>query len=223
MAAASRARRSRASSRCFGIGVGRRRPPTPRLVGRRDLAAGTNQRSRRARALRRSRQPLMRIRVNQTSNGQASRYDVDVREHLDERVLDRFVGFGGVAQVLIGDARRAPLMQRRRARRTARAPRPSRRARRVRGSRPRAASRRTTRPARRRRAGRRLGGRAEPAERRRRRRERSRIVTHRALRCDRAGVYSLPHLPELLTWTDPQRVRSADSAYVTASSYLRSR
>ena len=39
-------------------------------------ASGTNQRSRRARILRRSRQPLMRIRVNQTSNGHASRYDV---------------------------------------------------------------------------------------------------------------------------------------------------
>ena len=52
----------------------------------------------------------MRIRVNQTSNGHASRYERDVAEHLDEGVLDGFVGLGGVAQVLIGDARRPALM-----------------------------------------------------------------------------------------------------------------
>ena len=34
----------------------------------------------------------------------------DVAEDLDERVLHGFVGFGGIAQVLIGDAQRPPLM-----------------------------------------------------------------------------------------------------------------
>src|SRR5205823_13132259 len=34
----------------------------------------------------------------------------DVREYLDERVLHHFVGFVGVAQVLVGDARRAMLL-----------------------------------------------------------------------------------------------------------------
>ena len=34
----------------------------------------------------------------------------DVAEHLDERVLDGFVGFGGVAEVLERDAQRAALM-----------------------------------------------------------------------------------------------------------------
>ena len=153
--------RCRPSSRSIGAGQpraalageqpllrgSRRRARRPRRAlrraARRLRRPATNQRSRRARALRRSRQPLMRMRVNQTSNGQASRYDADVREHLDERVLHGFVGLDGVAQVLIGDARRAPLVQRRRARRTARAPRPSRRARPARGSRPRAASPRT--------------------------------------------------------------------------------
>jgi hypothetical protein len=33
-------------------------------------------------------------------------------KHLDEGVLNRLVGLGGVAKVLIRDARRAPLMQR---------------------------------------------------------------------------------------------------------------
>ena len=33
-----------------------------------------------------------------------------MREYLDERVLHRFVGVGGVAQVLVGDARRAMLV-----------------------------------------------------------------------------------------------------------------
>ena len=53
----------------------------------------------------------MRIRVNQTSKGHASRYELMCAKHLDERVLDGFVGFGGVAQILIRDARRAPLMR----------------------------------------------------------------------------------------------------------------
>ena len=54
----------------------------------------------------------MRIRVNQTSNGHASRYDADVAEDLEKGVLDGFVGVGGVAEVLIRDAERASLMNR---------------------------------------------------------------------------------------------------------------
>jgi hypothetical protein len=34
----------------------------------------------------------------------------DVREHLDERVLDDLVGIGGVPEILVGDARRAALV-----------------------------------------------------------------------------------------------------------------
>ena len=56
----------------------------------------------------------MRIRVNQTSNGHASRYELMCAEHLDERVLHGFVGFGRVAQILIRDPRCAALVERRR-------------------------------------------------------------------------------------------------------------
>ena len=47
----------------------------------------TNHRSRCARDLRRSRHPLVRIRVNHTSKGHASRYEAIMREDLDEGVL----------------------------------------------------------------------------------------------------------------------------------------
>ena len=54
----------------------------------------------------------MRMRVNQTSNGHASRYEADMAEHLEKRVLHDLVRVGRIVQVLIGDAHRAALVNR---------------------------------------------------------------------------------------------------------------
>ena len=73
-------------------------------------SAGANQRSRRA-----ARLAAIEAAVDENARepdlerpGLAVR--ADVAEDLDERVLHRFVGFGGVAEILIGDAQRAALM-----------------------------------------------------------------------------------------------------------------
>ena len=113
IAAASRARRSRASSRDSGSsgavlppkagarifddggGVGRHEPagtPQPRfppIEAAVDENAGEPDFER----------PRLAIRV-------------DVTEHLDERVLHHFVGVGRIVQVLIGDAHRPALVNR---------------------------------------------------------------------------------------------------------------
>ena len=167
MAAASRARRSRASSRASGSRVGATADRAARLVdaGRLRRPARTSGRAGAPRL------PAIEAAVDENPREpdlERPRLAIraDVAEDLDERVLDRFVGLGGIAQVLIGDARARAAGARRRARRTARAPRPGRRARRGRESRRRAASPPTAaaRPRRRTPArtagGARLGGRA---------------------------------------------------------------
>ncbi len=73
-------------------------------------AGGAIHRSRRRRALSRSRHPLIRMRVNQTSNGQFLPKRAQVHVRLDEGILHGFVGVGRIAQVVQRDPHRPPLI-----------------------------------------------------------------------------------------------------------------
>ena len=115
MAAASRARRSRASSRASGSSAAE--PPKaerassgPRLVGRSEPALAA-----------RARLAAIETAVDENARepdlerpGLAVR--ADVAEDLDEGVLHGLVGVGGVAKILIGDPEGATLMPATRAR-----------------------------------------------------------------------------------------------------------
>ena len=96
----------------FGIERGRAAERRPRLVG----AAGLVGRREPALAAR-ARLAAIEAAVDENAREpdlERPRLAVraDVAEDLDERVLDGFVGVGGVAEILIGDAQRAPLMDR---------------------------------------------------------------------------------------------------------------
>ena len=110
MAAARRARRSRTSSRASGSSADVRREGRPRVFDVRRRVDG--------------REPALapdgRLAPIETSvdedagepdlEGPGFAIRADVAEDLDEGVLDGFVGVGGVAEILIGDAQGAALM-----------------------------------------------------------------------------------------------------------------
>ena len=109
MAAASRARRSRASRRCSGFASA---PPVTFASSALDSLA----RHEPAGAARPRLAPIQAAVDENAREPDLERPDLtiigNVREHLDERVLDGLVGIGAVPQVLIGNAQSATLMQR---------------------------------------------------------------------------------------------------------------
>ena len=220
--AAAIARGARARAAGASGSARRGRPPTARASSALDdLAAGTNQRSRRA-----ARLAPIEAAVDENAREpdlERPRFAIgrDVREHLDEGVLDGLVGFGGVAKILIGDARRPGADGWRRARRTARAPRPSS---------PRSTSAadldrepRVVRQRRRRRARPRRGSPATPgcrtASARRRRDAVRRSPLIEALRCESAGCLQFTAPVRIVDSTD-RASTIADSAYIAGALHI---